>query len=63
MKRGIQKLNLEVFDITTGNKLISLQDQQAGQSVDFSQLNPGTYIIRVSSRDKKIDQHFKMVKM
>lgn len=63
MIRGVQKLNLEVFDITTGNKLISLQDQQAGQSVDFSQLNPGTYIIRVSSRDKKIDQHFKMVKM
>jgi hypothetical protein len=61
--RGIQKLNIEVFDITTGNKLITIQDQQAGQSLNFSQLNPGTFIIRVSSRDNKIDHKFKLVKM
>jgi hypothetical protein len=61
--RGIQKLNIEVFDITTGNKLITIQDQQAGQSLNFSQLNPGTFIIRVSSRDNKIDHKFKLLKM
>lgn len=61
--RGVQKLNIEVFDITTGNKLITIQDQQAGQSLNFSQLNPGTFIIRVSSRDNKIDHKFKLVKM
>ncbi|MEY2646046.1 MAG: hypothetical protein RL158_22 [Bacteroidota bacterium] len=61
--RGIQKLNIEVFDIITGAKLITIQDQRAGQSLDFSQLNPGTFIIRVSSRDNKIDHKFKLVKM
>jgi hypothetical protein len=61
--KGYQKLNLEVFDITTGTKLITRQDQLAGQRLDFSQLNPGTYIIRVSSRDNKIDQKFKLVKI
>jgi hypothetical protein len=61
--RGVQKLNIEVFDITTGNKLITIQDQQAGQNLNFSQLNPGTFIIRVSSRDNKIDHKFKLVKM
>jgi hypothetical protein len=61
--RGVQKLNIEVFDITTGNKLITIQDQQAGQSLNFNQLNPGTFIIRVSSRDNKIDHKFKLVKM
>jgi hypothetical protein len=61
--RGVQKLNIEVFDITTGNKLITIQDQQAGQSLNFSQLNPGTFIIRVSSRDNKIDHKFKLLKM
>lgn len=61
--KGYQKLNVEVFDITTGAKLITRQDQLAGQGLDFGQLNPGTYIIRVSSRDNKIDQKFKLVKM
>ena len=33
---------IEAFDITTGAKLITGQDQLAGQSLNFSQLNPGT---------------------
>jgi hypothetical protein len=61
--KGYQKLNVEVFDITTGAKLITRQDQLAGQSLNFSQLNPGTYIIRVSSKDNKVDQKFKLVKI
>jgi len=61
--KGYQRLNIEVFDVATGNKVASQSNLTAGSRITLGQLAGGTYIIRVTSNDNKIVQQFKVVKM
>ncbi len=61
--RGYQRLNIEVFEISTGNKVKSYQDLLPGQSLNLNSLSSGTYVIKVGSFDNKIIHQFKMVKI
>ena len=61
--KGYQRLNIEVFDIATGSKKASMQNLMAGMPINLSQLSGGTYIIKVSSNDGKINYQFKMIKL
>ncbi len=61
--KGYQKLNLEVFDMATGAKVVIRQNQTQGMPIYLGQLSAGTYVIRVSSIDNKISYQFKMVKL
>ena len=61
--KGYQRLNIEVFDVATGNKVASQPNLTAGSRIALGQLGGGTYIIRVTSNDNKIVQQFKVVKM
>lgn len=61
--KGYQKLNMDVFEMTTGNKVYSSQALYAGTPISLGALAPGTYIIKFTSNDNKIVQQFKMVKM
>lgn len=61
--KGYQKLNIDVFEMTTGNKNISFQNLTPGMPIYLGQLLPGTYLIKVSSTDNKIAYLFKMVKI
>ena len=61
--KGYQRLNLEVFDIATGSKKASIQNLTPGMQINLSQLAGGTYIIKVSSNDGKINYQFKMIKL
>ena len=61
--KGYQRLNIEVFDLATGSKKASMQNLTPGMSINLSQLSGGTYIIKVSSNDGKINYQFKMIKL
>ena len=61
--KGYQRLNLEFFDISSGTKVASKQNQTPGMPIYLGQLVAGTYVIKVSSTDNKISYQFKMVKL
>jgi Secretion system C-terminal sorting domain len=61
--KGYQRLNLEIFDIATGTKVASKQNQTQGMPIYLGHLSAGTYVIKVSSTDNKISYQFKMVKL
>ncbi|MFM1930226.1 MAG: FG-GAP-like repeat [Bacteroidota bacterium] len=61
--KGYQKLNVEVFELTTGTKRASQQNVLPGSVLTFGFLAPGTYIIKVSSVDQKLAHQFKMIKL
>lgn len=61
--KGYQSLNMEVFDITTGTKVASKKTITPGMPIYLGQLSGGTYIIKVSSNDGKINYQFKMIKL
>jgi hypothetical protein len=61
--RGYQKLNMDVYAMSTGLKIISKEGLYAGVPLFLSQLLPGTYLIKISSSDQKISYQFKMVKL
>lgn len=61
--KGYQKMNLEIFEITTGLKVASRIGLTAGTSIYLNELPAGTYIARVASADGKIAYQFKMVKL
>lgn len=61
--KGYHKLNLEVFDITSGNRVFFRQGLNAGMPIPLGELASGTYIVKIRSNDNKIDQQFKMLKM
>lgn len=58
-----QRLNLEVFDISSGTKVVSHTNINSGSRIALGQLSPGIYLIRVTSNDQKIVQQFKVMKM
>jgi len=61
--KGYQRLNIEVFDVSTGTKVASQPNLTAGSRITLGQLSTGTYVIKVTSNDQKIIQQFKVVKM
>jgi hypothetical protein len=61
--KGYPQLNMEVFELSTGAKVVSKQNVSAGTGLFFDQLSAGTYLFRVSSNDGKIVQQFKMIKL
>jgi hypothetical protein len=61
--KGYQKMNLDIFEITSGIKMASRVGLTAGSSIYFNELSAGTYIARVTSADGKISYQFKMVKL
>jgi hypothetical protein len=61
--KGYQKLNVEVFDLTSGTKRATQQNVLPGSVLSFGNLTPGTYIIKVSSNDQKLSHQFKMIKL
>ena len=61
--KGYQRLNIEVFDIATGSKKAMMQNLTPGVPLYLGQLSAGTYFIKVSSNDGKINYQFKMIKL
>jgi len=61
--KGYQRLNLEVFDMSTGTKVASKQNLTPGMPIYLGQLSAGSYVIKVTSNDNKISSQFKMVKL
>lgn len=61
--KGYLRLNVDVFELTTGNRLFSRQGLQAGTPILLNDLSSGTYIIKITSNDGKFVQQFKMLKM
>jgi hypothetical protein len=61
--KGYQRLNLEVFDLATGSKKVSMQNLTPGMPINLSQLSAGTYVIKVISNDGKINYQFKTIKL
>jgi hypothetical protein len=60
--KGYQRLNLEIFDVATGMRKTSMQNLTPGIPIYLGQLSAGTYYVRVSSKDGKINYQFKMIK-
>jgi hypothetical protein len=60
---GYFRLNLDVFELTSGNRVFSKQGIQAGKSIYLDGLSSGTYIIKLSSDDRKIIKQYKMLRM
>ena len=61
--KGYQRLNLEIYELSTGAIVTRIQGLNAGTPIMLGQLSGGTYIFRVSSTDGKISHQFKMIKM
>ena len=61
--KGYQKLNIEIFDISTGGRVDFKINVTAGTPLQLSQLARGTYIFRVSSSDNKILHQCKIFKL
>jgi hypothetical protein len=61
--KGYLRLNVDVFELTTGNRVFSRQGLQAGTPIFLNDLSSGTYIIKITSNDGKFVQQFKMLKM
>jgi hypothetical protein len=60
---GYQRLNIDMYELSTGNRVKSVIGLTQGSKVDLGGLSSGTYVIRVSSLDNKISHQFKMVKL
>jgi len=60
---GYQKLNIDVFELSTGRLLFMKQGLYPGTPIFLGSLSSGTYIVRVYSSDGKISYQFKMVKL
>ena len=58
--KGYQKLNMEIYDIATGSKLVNKQSLSPGTPIYLGQLSAGTYIVKILSSDNKIAYQFKM---
>lgn len=61
--KGYHKLNFEVYDITSGAIVLAKQNLTPGIHIYLGQLTSGTYVIKVTSNDKKISYQFKMIKL
>jgi hypothetical protein len=60
--KGYQKLNIDVFETSTGTRVTSRQGVYAGSRLTFAELSAGVYIFKVTSSDGKLSYQFKMIK-
>ena len=60
---GYTTLNLEIFDINTGNKLAAKENVFPGTTIQIPSIASGVYLFKLSSIDGKIRKQFKMVKL
>jgi hypothetical protein len=60
---GYQKLNIDVFETSSGNRITSRQGIAAGSRLSFAELSSGVYIFKVTSSDGKLSYQFKMIKL
>lgn len=60
---GYQRLNLEIYDITSGSKVYFMKDIPSKTRINLQQLPAGKYLIKVISADFKIIYQIKMFKM
>jgi hypothetical protein len=58
-----QYLNVEFFDIVTGQKLMVKERVIPGTRINVESLVSGTYIVRVVSNDYKLMHQFKLIKL
>ena len=61
--KGYQKLNMDIFEMSTGIRVISRVGLTSGETVYLPDLIAGSYIVKVSSADGKLSYQFKMLKM
>ena len=61
--KGNQKVNIELFDISTGNKVSTFNDIYSGTKLQISNLSSGVYVLRVLTNDTKNSYQFKMIKL
>ena len=61
--KGYQKLNIDVFETSTGTRVTSRQGVYAGSRLSFADLSAGVYIFKVTSSDGKLSYQFKMIKL
>jgi hypothetical protein len=61
--KGYNRLNIEVYELATGAKVSTTQNLTPGTQVNLGHLSNGTYIVKVSSADNKMNYQFKMVKI
>jgi hypothetical protein len=59
---GYQKVNLDAFELTSGNKALSIVGIAPGSMINMANLAPGTYLIKVTSLDSKFNYQFKAIK-
>jgi hypothetical protein len=57
------KLNIGVYDATSGNKLVDLKNKTTGTSIDVSGLPAGMYIVVLSSSDNQLNYKEKIMKL
>ena len=60
---GYQYLNVEFFDMTNGQRVMTKDKVLPGSRINVESLIPGTYLVRVVSNDYKLKHQFKMIKM
>ena len=58
-----QKLNLDAFELTSGNKVLSIVGLAPGSLINTANMAPGTYLIKVTSLDNKFNYQFKAIKL
>lgn len=61
--KGIQLLNIDIFNITSGAKVASKINVSAGSQVNLGELSSGMYLFVVYSNDNKVRQNFKIIKL
>jgi Zn-dependent metalloprotease len=61
--KGQQNVNIELFNISNGNKVATFNDVYSGTKLQVSNLSSGVYVLRVSTNDNKKSYQFKMVKL
>jgi len=61
--RGYQKMNIDVYEISTGRKVSSRIGLTTGTTLNFDNLSTGIFVFNVISQDGKISHQFKLVKL
>jgi outer membrane protein assembly factor BamB len=61
--KGYQYFNLDIFSLSSGNKISSKQNIYSGDQISCESLPGGVYLFRLTSSDNKLSYQFKMVKL
>ena len=61
--KGYQKMNLDVFSISSGSKVYSRTGLTAGTQLNLGEFSAGIYLFQFSSADGKLKYQFKIVKI